>query len=70
MQLMARSPWDTEPTTAEDVMVQVSIRMPYWYRQKLQATAPNQTVGMIMLDLAGRLVPPVKDKRPKIASGT
>ena len=65
MQDMPASPW-TQPrslryTAPEDVMVQVSIRMPFWYREKLQRYNETESIAMILLELAARFVPPIKE---------
>lgn len=56
------SPWNYTDDP-RDVAVQVSVRMPFWYREKIQALAPHQSVAQIMLDLVGRHVSAIKDSK-------
>ena len=63
MTLMERTPqWPgRDPQDPEDVLVQVSVRMPYWYKQRiLDSAPPHMTAASIMLDLCGRHVSPIK----------
>lgn len=53
-----------DPTDPRQLAVQVSIRMPFWYREQLhyEARALNKTVPEIMLDATERIYIP---KPPK-----
>ena len=58
-----RSPFpDRDPQDPNDASVQILVRVPHWYFQKLQKTAPTKTVPAIVLDFLGRQVSQVKPK--------
>lgn len=52
-----------EPMSPDDQMVQVNIRMPMWYRNRLLDTAPGYPVATIILDLLSRMVDQDKEKQ-------
>jgi hypothetical protein len=45
-----------DPSDPEDASVQIMIRVPFWYHQRLQKIDNTKSVSAICLDLIGRHV--------------
>lgn len=55
------------PEDPNDASVQIMLRVPHWYRQKLQKVDPRASVPSIVLDLLGKEVPPERPRTRRAA---
>ena len=55
---MPRTHWPgRDPSRADEQLVQLNIRVPFWYKQKLQAVNPKRTVAENILQVLAQEVP-------------